>query len=173
MYDVRLYSRQDLKLGNHELKIVNMNGTGTNVLWLSYFLVDTSPASSSVTSASSSQSSTSLKSSASISIFASSSSSASSSASPEATSSTSQSFTRGKTAAIAGGVVGGVALLVLLGILLFLLWRRRCKQVGEKGKNACKLVMSAEVANNGVSIKRCSAIHRKRDAGIYRRAWIS
>ncbi|TFK81132.1 hypothetical protein K466DRAFT_604751 [Polyporus arcularius HHB13444] len=129
--NVTFYSRQDLKLGNHELKIVNMNGTGTNVLWLSYFLVDTSPASSSVTSASSSQSSTSLKSSPSIS--ASSYSSPSSSASPEATSSTSQSSTRGKTAAIAGGVVGGVALLVLLGVLLVLLWRRRCIQVGENG----------------------------------------
>ncbi|KAI0691299.1 hypothetical protein C8T65DRAFT_745502 [Cerioporus squamosus] len=102
--------------------IINMNGTGTNVLWLDYFLVDPSPASVSSTSAGSSQSSTSL----------SSASAFSSSASPEATSSTSQSAKRGNTAAIVGGVVGGVALLILLGILLFCLRRRRRMQVAEK-----------------------------------------
>ncbi|TFK81131.1 hypothetical protein K466DRAFT_667312 [Polyporus arcularius HHB13444] len=124
VYNVTFYSRRDLKLGNHELKIINMDGTGTNVLWLDYFLVDTSPVSPSATSASSSQSPTSS---------GSASASASSSASPEATSSTSQSATRGNTAAIVGGVVGGVALLLLLGILLYFLRRRRRKQVGEKG----------------------------------------
>ncbi len=134
VYNVTFYSRRDLKLGNHELKIINMDGTGTNVLWLDYFLVDTSPVSPSATSASSLQSSTSS---------GSASASASSSASPEATSSTSQSATRGNTAAIVGGVVGGVALLLLLGILLYFLRSRRRKQVSEKGMGTFSITVPA------------------------------
>lgn len=125
VYNVTLYSRRDLEQGRHELKVTNMNGTDPNVLWLDYFLIDTSPVSVSTTSAGSSSQSSPSPSSASV-------SATSGSTFPEATSSTSQSAKRGNTAAIVGGVVGSVAVLVLLGALLFLRRRRR-KQKSDEG----------------------------------------
>ena len=124
VYNVTFYSRRDLNSGNHELRIVNMNGTGTNVLWLDYFLIDSSPPISGTPS--SSQTSTAAGS-------ASSSGSSSPSASAEAAPSSSQPQHRGNTGAILGGVVGGVALLAAIGLMLLLLRRRRRKQGYEKG----------------------------------------
>ena len=42
VYNVTFYSRLDLDSGNHQLTILNMNGTGQNVFWLDYFLIDPS-----------------------------------------------------------------------------------------------------------------------------------
>ena len=42
VYNVTFYSRLDLDSGNHQLTILNMNGTGQNVFWLDFFLIDPS-----------------------------------------------------------------------------------------------------------------------------------
>ncbi|RPD67548.1 hypothetical protein L226DRAFT_566241 [Lentinus tigrinus ALCF2SS1-7] len=125
IYNVTFYERRDLKSGNHELKITNMNGTGTNVLWLDFFLIDSSPPTSgSAGSASTSAASTSAS--------ASTSAPVSSPSSPPASSSTSQS-SKANTGALVGGVMGGVVFIAAVGLLLFFLRRRRRKQISEKG----------------------------------------
>ncbi|KAI0677767.1 hypothetical protein C8Q78DRAFT_109702 [Trametes maxima] len=42
-YNVTFYAIHNLTAGDHEILINNTNGTGPNVFWLDYFLVDTSP----------------------------------------------------------------------------------------------------------------------------------